>query len=87
MVLEKNVKFNNKDWLVRIDDYLVQVYFADELNKVSGNQIYCSSCYGDTLIDVCKNAVLRANDIYAKSFDYENFQKWDGNMDEELNIR
>lgn len=84
-ILEKNVKFNNKYWLVRIEGCLVQVYLADEPNKVSGNQIYDSSCYGDTLIEVCKNAILRANDIIAKSHDYENFQKWNGNMDEELN--
>jgi hypothetical protein len=40
MVLEKTIKFNNKDWLVRIDDCLVQVYDSNEPNKVSGNQIY-----------------------------------------------
>lgn len=81
IILEKNVRFNNKDWLVRIDGSLVQVYFAEEPNKVSVNKIYGGCCYGDTLIDICKNAVLQANQIYAKSFDYENFQKWDGDMD------
>jgi hypothetical protein len=84
MNIEKKIRFNNKDWCVQIEGMDVFVYDNEEKNKVIGNQIYGSCCQGETLIEVCKNAVLRANDIIAKSYDYENFIKWDGDMDKEL---
>lgn len=88
MILEKKIRFNNKNWLVRIGEsgVTVQIFLYDENGNI--NHDFSSSGYakGETLIDICKNAILEANKIDFKAKDYENLVNWDGNMDKELNI-
>ena len=84
-VIEKRIKFNNKEWLVKFkqDSPYVKVFLYDENN----NKTFINDFWGegDTIIDVFKNAVLQATKINIKCHEYEDFIKWDGDMDKELN--
>lgn len=89
--LEKKIRFNNKDWFVKLKQNtslpVVQVFLYDDNRTVSDEPYYEDWAEGDTIIDQYKNAVLKANKIYFKCHEYEDLQKWDGNMDnKELNI-
>lgn len=87
-IIEKRIKFNNKEWLAKFkqDSPYIKVFLYDENNN---NKTFINDFWveGDTIIDVFKNAVLQANKINIKCHEYEDFIKWDGNMDKELNIR
>lgn len=85
-MLEKKIRFNNKDWLVRIEGGtpFVKVFLYDENGNIETQPFFEEWRDGDTIIDQFKNAVLKANQIYLKHNEYEDFMKWDGDMDKEL---
>jgi hypothetical protein len=87
-MLEKKIRFNNKNWLVKVDNTpFFKVFLCDEEGNISSNPFLEDWRNGETVIDVCKNAVLQANQIYLKHNEYEDFMKWDGDMDKELSSK
>ena len=83
MILEKKIRFNNKDWHVKLNNeyYQVQVFLYDENGNILPELIYGASLVEGTLMENFKYAVLRANNISFKPNEYEDFTNWDGNMD------
>jgi hypothetical protein len=85
VMLEKKIRFNNKDWLIKIDDNYFEVFIYNNDGEISRNNIFRGCACGETLIDKWKYMVKHANDILFSIDDIEEFNKWDGNMDKELN--
>jgi len=87
MNLEKKIRFNNKDWLVKIenDTLFVKVFSYDANGNIDSKPYFEDWRDGETILDISKNAILQANQIYLKHNEYKDFIKWDGNMDKELN--
>lgn len=90
MELGKKIRFNNKDWFVKLKQNTslpyVQVFLYDENGSIGNDPYYEDWGEGNTIIQMYKNAILIANKIYIKCHEYEDFQKWDGNMDKDSMI-
>jgi hypothetical protein len=90
MELGKKIRFNNKNWFVKLKQNtslpFVQVFLYDENSSISNEPYFEDWAEGDTIMDSYKNAVLKANKVFLKCYEYEDLQKWDGNMDKELNV-
>jgi len=84
-ILAKKVKFNNKNWLAKIDnERYVKVFLCDaNYNEIESNERMEYTFYGSstTLLDMCKQSVLWSNDVLFPVNQYEEFMKWDGNLD------
>lgn len=85
--LEKKIKFNNKNWLIKINNNEFEVFLYDDDGEIDKNYIFRGWESGKTLIDQCRNIILKANNSIFPIDELDDFQKWDGNMDKELNIR
>jgi len=86
-ILEKKIRFNNKNWLIKINGNEFEVFLYDDNGEIDRNYLFRGWESGKTLIDQCRNIMLKANKCLFPIDELDDFQKWDGNMDEELNIR
>ena len=76
-ILYKNIIFNGVKYICKLDLY----NFTLSVYNVNGDELYSTSLDTKDLVKECKNAVLKANAIAEESKVYEDFIKWDGNMD------
>jgi hypothetical protein len=84
-IIEKEIRFNNKDWLVKIENNYFEVFLYNDNGEISKDNIFRGCACGETLIDKCKYMVKHANDILFSIDDIEEFNNWDGDIDKELN--
>lgn len=87
MVLEKKIKFNNKDWLLQLYGNEFKVFLLNQNDEINNDFIFQGWESGKTLIDQCRNIIFKANELYFPIDELDDFQKWNGNMDKELNIK
>jgi hypothetical protein len=87
MILEKKIRFNNKDWLVQLYGNEFKVFLLDENGEINKDVDFQGWESGKTLIDQVRNIILKANELFFPIDELDDFQRWDGNMDKELNIR
>lgn len=93
-IIEKIVKFNDKEWLIKIKKNAynineIEVLKQDDINihkwlPFDNNKFVLSNM---TLMEMCKQVILESNSILYPVNEYEELMKWDGDMDKELNIR
>jgi hypothetical protein len=91
-IIEKKIKFNDKDWLVKVnkkgvDHNEIEVLKHDDIHiwlPFDNNKFILSNM---SLIKMCKLAVLQSNEILYSVNEYEELMKWDGDMDKELNTK
>ena len=76
-ILYKNIIFNGVKYICKLDLY----NFTLSVYNVNGDELYSTSLDTKDLVKECKNAVLKANAIAEESKVYDDFIKWDGNMD------
>jgi hypothetical protein len=83
-LLEKEVRYKEKYWFVRINDNLIEIYDSKEKDKTVGHQLYAGIINDSDLISETKKAIKQAYIITCQTNKYEDFKNWDGNMDNEL---
>lgn len=87
--IEKKVKFRNKYWHLKLyGNGYIQVFPYNDDGSISENFAYADhNIYGDTMLDKCKNAIAKADNMLFPYSEYKDVAEWDGDMDKELNIR
>lgn len=85
MIIEKEIKFNNERWLVRLtENYKIEAIKFREDGHLALGCVW-KGYYTGSLKESFQNAVLQANHIEFKAKDIEELNEWDGDMDRELN--
>lgn len=81
--IEKKVKFRNKYWNLKLyGSGHIQVLPYNDDGSISKNISYASdSTYGDTMLDRCKNAITKADNMLFPYSEYKEVVEWDGDMD------
>ena len=87
MELKKKIRFNNKDWLIKINGNEFEVFLYDDNGEINRNYLFRGWESGKTLVDQCRKIILKANNCIFPVDELDDFQNWDGDMDKELNIR
>ena len=76
-ILYKDIIFKGVKYICKVDLYNLKL----SVYNMSGDELYSNQLYSNNLVKECKDAVLKADAIVGKSKVYEDFIKWDGNMD------
>lgn len=63
--------------MCKVDLYNLKLF----VYNMNGDELYSNPLYTNNLVKECKDAVLQANAIVVESQVYEDFMRWDGNMD------
>ena len=76
-ILWKKITFKEREYMCKVDLYNLKLF----VYNMNGDELYSNPLYTNNLVNECKDAVLKANAIVVESQVYEDFIKWDGNMD------
>ena len=77
-ILWKKVTFKEREYMCKVDLYNLKL----SVYNMNDNELYSTPLNTNDLVKECKEAVLKANAIDVESQVYEDFMRWDGNMDE-----
>lgn len=81
--IEKKVKFRNKYWHLKLyGSGYIQVFPYNDDGSISESFAYATdSNYGETMLDKCRNAITKADNMLFPYSEYKEVAEWDGDMD------
>ena len=76
-ILYKNIIFKGVEYICKVNLYSLKL----SVYNTNSDELYSNTLETNDLVQECKDAVLKASTIFEESKVYEDFIKWDGNMD------